>query len=720
MQIACPQCSSQYDLDPRLLPPSGASVQCTRCSQVFTATPSGEVRVAGPVQSPARSSVGTKTGVFGSPMQGASRQGPPNTQTTQIFGVVPPSTPAPDEAPTPPAGTPIPGTHLQPGGKTQVFGAPGAPAASPSTTQVFGAAAVAAKARGTGTGAASQSSPATTTQVFGALPQPSPLTTTQVFGAPTPPPESSPATTTQVFGAPPPPQSSPATTTQVFGAPPPPQSSPATTTQVFGAPAVAAKAPPATTTQVFGAASVPPPPPPSASTTQVFGAGAVAAKAPPATTTQVFGAASVPGPSPTSATTQTFGSTEVQAARKAMETAAPAPGADSHSAPWLAEPAPSPMPPRSVTRERHPTGPQAAPPVELPEEPVGLPGPALPSLPQETELERSGPIAASRRAPALELPPELIVPERPGSARSASEPSSGGGRERLFIILAAVVALGLTAWLSYPVWRNQGAELPGDAVSAKESAASLLRRDDAASREQAIRELTSLVGRYPKYTEAQAELVVALALHLDDLKVELEWVHQEEARLRKEISQLELAKATVDWPSRVNARRQELATQGEQKRSLEAAATDLTKRLDQSLAVIRLAPETEPAADVVARVKAQAISEAVNGTPQAVALAERLKKVEARPHWSVLALAEYGLNAGTPPSALATVSEQLAQVRERDPTFLRAYVLGARLALRQKDPSAAQALLEAVLAFNPNHALARKLQKWAADTAPTP
>ena len=45
---------------------------------------------------------------------------------------------------------------------------------------------------------------------------------------------------------------------------------------------------------------------------------------------------------------------------------------------------------------------------------------------------------------------------------------------------------------------------------------------------------------------------------------------------------------------------------------------------------------------------------------------------------------------------------------------LVAYVLGARLALRQKDPDAARALLDTVVALNPNHTLARKLQQRAA------
>ncbi|MFL5350217.1 MAG: zinc-ribbon domain-containing protein [Hyalangium sp.] len=649
MQIACPQCSIQYDLDPRLLPPAGASVQCTRCGLVFTATPSGSVFVPGqsPSPQPARPAVGTTTQVFGSPYA-ASKQGAPNLQTTQVFGAVPapPSaaaSPQGDDASerTPAFGSPTAGVPLAPGGKTQVFGAPSFPPQPPSasTTQVFGSAAVAAKA-----------------------PMP---TTTQVFGAVSAPPQPPSASTTQVFGAPP-----------------------------------------------------LPPQPPSASTTQVFGSAAVAAKAPMPTTTQVFGAVSIPS-SPAAATTQTFGSAEIQAAQKAMQGAAPAPGKDLSAVPWLAEPGPVPTPARSQTGAR-PAPASPAPSLELPEEPVALPGPALPPLPPEPEVERSGPIAVPRRPPSLDLPPELVVPQRTGSAKPVPEPASGGGKERLLIILAAVVALGLTAWLSYPVWANRGSELPVEALAAKDEAVSLMRRDDSASRAQAITELNALVIQYPKFTEAQAELVVALALQLDDAKVELEWIRQEEARSQKEISQLELSKATADWAGRVNVRRQNLIRLGEQRRPLEVTAGNLTKQLEQAADVIRAAPETEPSADVAARLKAQAIYQGVSASAEAITLAERLRKVEPRPHWSVLTLAEYALNARSPPGALPEIVDALAQVRTQDPTFLRAYVLGARLALRQKDPATAQTLLDAVLALNPNHTLARTLQKWAASTEPAP
>jgi hypothetical protein len=280
-----------------------------------------------------------------------------------------------------------------------------------------------------------------------------------------------------------------------------------------------------------------------------------------------------------------------------------------------------------------------------------------------------------------------------------------------------VVALGLTAWLSYPVWRNQGAELPAEALSAKDQAVSLLRRDDVTAREQAISLLRGLVERYPKFTEAQAELVVALSLQLDDVKAEFEWISQEGQRLQREITALELAKSPADWQGRIGARREELRALSVQKQPLEAVVAELTQQLAPPLAFIRAAPEAEPSADVVARYKAQAVYEGVQGNSQAIALADRLDKVESPRLWSVVTRVEYGLNAPSPVNALPALVDELAQVRQQDKTFFRAYVLGARLELRLNNAEAARALLDTVVALNPNHTLARKLQQRAAAAA---
>src|SRR5215217_4566948 len=148
----------QYVLDPRLLPPGGASVQCTRCGHVFMASPQAEAPRPAPAEprtpsgswtsapTPAASSM-LRTQIFGAgasggavpPADGGARSGSgpqggvPNT--TQTFGAVPP---------------------VRQGSSTY--------SAVPDTTQTFGS------VPPVGQGASSQGAVPDTTQTFGAVP----------------------------------------------------------------------------------------------------------------------------------------------------------------------------------------------------------------------------------------------------------------------------------------------------------------------------------------------------------------------------------------------------------------------------------------------------------------------------------------------------------------------------------------------------------------------
>ncbi len=81
--------------------------------------------------------------------------------------------------------------------------------------------------------------------------------------------------------------------------------------------------------------------------------------------------------------------------------------------------------------------------------------------------------------------------------------------------------------------------------------------------------------------------------------------------------------------------------------------------------------------------------------------------------WSTLTMAEYVLNASNTENQLAETDSALKDLREANSSFLRTYVLGARLALRREDQADAQALLDTVLTLNPKHELARQLQDHA-------
>ena len=87
-----------------------------------------------------------------------------------------------------------------------------------------------------------------------------------------------------------------------------------------------------------------------------------------------------------------------------------------------------------------------------------------------------------------------------------------------------------------------------------------------------------------------------------------------------------------------------------------------------------------------------------------------------------MAQAEYALNSRAPPATLQEAAAALEALRRQDTAFFRAHVLGARLAIALRDEASARALLDVVLALNPNHTLARKLQAalGPAPTSPTP
>ncbi|MDX2015250.1 MAG: zinc-ribbon domain-containing protein [Myxococcaceae bacterium] len=283
MLISCEKCATTYVLDEKLIPASGAAVQCTRCSHVFTAFPPRTDAQATVLEDEPTTSR-RKTAVPG----GAANQ-------TMVFGAQ--SSPA-----------------SKPANQTMVFGtqAPGAapgpaPAANKAANQtmMFGAPATSAPAAPT----PAPNRPANQTMVFG--------TPAGQQLASAPPPAQAPANQTLVFGAKPAaPAPNPANQTMMFGTPagqqaarePAPAPAPppgVNQTMMFGTPAGPKSAPPvapatspANQTLVFGAN---PAAAPNPKATQVFGAPAVAppvAQPRPASSTMVFGAQQPAGPAP--------------------------------------------------------------------------------------------------------------------------------------------------------------------------------------------------------------------------------------------------------------------------------------------------------------------------------------------------------------------------------------------------------------------------------------
>jgi hypothetical protein len=545
-----------------------------------------------------------------------------------------------------------------------VFGAVPAQGATPpgNTTQTFGA----VPAQGA-------TSPGNTTQTFGAVPaqasasRGSPAQTSAGVPAQG---STAPGNMTQTFGAVPAQGTPSQGHTQTFGAVPAQGTPPQGHTQAFGAvPALDAPAPQGRT-QAFGAVPSPGEPAPVGST-RVFGAvpGAPAEPVAPAQPSGIF-------PSRTSSASAPIGITQAFGAVPATP-----PGQDAGIQ----------LPPES------------SPPVGS--KPLVAFGPGAPGNAEPV----SGTGATARRTPVA-LPPELLAASRESSMGERFDSGSPKRRERLLISLAVAAGLVLTAVLAYPAWRDRNSDMPAAAVEDKDRAAALLRRDDPASREQAIQRLRALSAAHPRYTEAQAELVVALSLRLSDLQADTERLRMRVDRLNRKKDETQGLRDPQERALRIASLDKELADIAAEATPLRNEADSLRKELDSGVSVLAQAPEVEPAPALVARVKARAIHAGVTVAPDALALAERLRNAEGTSKaWSTLSRAEYALNSGSPPDSLTEVAKELEALRQEDRTLLRAYVLGARVALRLNDPSTARSLLDDALALNPNHQLAGKL-----------
>ena len=256
-------------------------------------------------------------------------------------------------------------------------------------------------------------------------------------------------------------------------------------------------------------------------------------------------------------------------------------------------------------------------------------------------------------------------------------------------------------------------------MARREEAAALLRRDDATARQAALEQLEALVAAHPDFTQARSDLVVALALGLDDVRVESSHLEDEVRRLGEDIRALQRARAPGDWPTRVNVMEQSLAATRRALQPLRRKAEELERRAGTAVRPFLEPPAAEGPARSPDAVRAEAVLVGVRGDPQAIPLAERLRLLGDR-RWATLAHAEYALNGRAPPDTLDEAAGALAVLRQEDATFLRPYVLGARVALRRGDAEGAQGLLDAVVALNPRHALARSLRSTVVAPQPQP
>ncbi|WP_147452636.1 hypothetical protein [Corallococcus praedator] len=337
--------------------------------------------------------------------------------------------------------------------------------------------------------------------------------------------------------------------------------------------------------------------------------------------------------------------------------------------------------------------------------------PSRPAVSSESLLGGGLERPLAERKPSGTLPPELLGASKSEPAMIEYGPGQGSSSTltRALLVLAVLAGIGLAGYLAYPAFRDRNTAMPAAAVEEKDRAVALLRRDDAASREQAIQSLQSLATTHPKYAEVQAELAVALTLQLADLNADFDRLRLQSEQLQKQLDAVNARRTPADWENRANALRAQMQALAREQEPLREAIDARRSKLDAQMGSVRAAPEVEPAATVAARLKAQALYAAVTSAPDALALAQRLRQAELSAAWSLLAHAEYALSSGSPSVTLQSVSKELETLRSQDRTLMRAYVLGARLALRQGDVATARTLLDETVALNGRHELAQRM-----------
>jgi hypothetical protein len=287
------------------------------------------------------------------------------------------------------------------------------------------------------------------------------------------------------------------------------------------------------------------------------------------------------------------------------------------------------------------------------------------------------------------------------------------GRSNRFVWVAILVALvGLPGFLGIRSILKRRSARPAEVVRAEENALSQLRRDDRRSRQKVIVESESLVRKYPGQVGPTAIQLLALSLDLDDVKLGMKRAQAQSEEVNRQIARLDEKKSAGDSEAQVTAARAQLAALKRDSAVLVDEANALDRRVDAGYSALLTLAKSAKDADEQSSLRAEAIYYGVKGSDKFIPLLERYRQSGARDGWDAIALAEYALNAPTVPGTLAEARARAEQTRSSDSAFLRAYVLAARLALAQRDYEAAATSLDAVVALNPSHEVARQLVGW--------
>ena len=321
--------------------------------------------------------------------------------------------------------------------------------------------------------------------------------------------------------------------------------------------------------------------------------------------------------------------------------------------------------------------------------------------------------AAKSQRGAVELPDAKPLfgaapAETAGMSMDVEEASS---TRRVLVVALIVIAVATPSFFAVRAVLKRRSSVPVEVLAGQESAMSLLRRDDRGSRKQAIADLDSLAKRYPSAVGPAATRLLALSLELDDVRLAVNRLQNQLDELNRFVSRSQ-DQRTAEGAAQIAAAQGQIAALNKEIRPL----LDEQKTLDQQVATafgaLMMLSSARRGGEDTGAILAQAVYYGVKGVDKAEVLARGYRQLGAKDGWDAVALAEYAINVQVAPALVGEARAESERSRSTDSTFLRPYVLAARLAFVQKDYDAASTLLEAVVALNPAHQTARQLIGW--------
>jgi tetratricopeptide (TPR) repeat protein len=324
--------------------------------------------------------------------------------------------------------------------------------------------------------------------------------------------------------------------------------------------------------------------------------------------------------------------------------------------------------------------------------------------------------------PRLPDQPETLLAEGIGES-SLDDPALAlqqqvTRRNRLALTIVVLAILGAAGAVGWKVLapRFLRHSVPLEAMQGVENGLAELRKDDSASKANAIKILSAIIAAQPTFVDAHAGLVTALTLQLDDLQ-------QRTRRLEKAAEDCNLRigrynqEKPAGWEAKANALSAEFDVLKKERDPLAATAHEIELRLRESYKVMQGVVQKEGELNrqsELALFRAQALFHAYAGSDEALKLTKRYQsRAEGQTDgWIDLVDAEYAANTRASPELVESAQKQLAALHERDPTFFRTYVLAARLDIQGKQYDEAEAELEKVKAMKPQHDIANELSGW--------